>query len=315
MKSSVMRPFGAVRRTSALPLLAVLASAALLVACGGNKDAGGEVAAKVNKDDITAGHINFVLAQQRNLRPEQTDAASRQVLERLIEQQLFLQKAAEQKLETNPGVQMALDLARREVLSRAYIERLGESAPKPTPEDIKKYYDEKPALFRERRIFNLQEISIESRPEQLAEIRERLAASKNTNEFVEYLKSAGIRFAGNQAVRAAEQLPLASLDSISRMKDGQAMIVPTATGAQVVVLAGSRSQPVMEEQARASIEQFLLTERRRKLVEDDMKALRTAAKIEYQGKYANAAAGAASMPALAASGLLSGDAKKGAATK
>ena len=66
---------------------------------------------------------------------------------------------------------------------------------------------------------------------------------------------------------------------------------------QVVVLAGSRSQPVSEEQARPAIEQFLLNERKRKLVEEDMKAMRAAAKIEYVGKFAE---GAASAPAAAA---------------
>jgi EpsD family peptidyl-prolyl cis-trans isomerase len=306
MKSLSARPLARVRLLLPMVLVGV---AAVLVACGGNKDgAGGEVAAKVNKDEISAAQVSFLLAQQRNLRPDQTDAAGRQILDRLVEQQLTAQKATEQKLESLQGVQLALELARREVLSRAYVDRVGDGAPKPTPEEIKKYYDEKPALFSERRIYNLQEIGIEARPEQMVEIRERLAASKNTNEFVDYLKSAGLRFAGNQAVRAAEQLPFATLDAIAKMKDGQAMVVPTPTGAQVVVLAGSRSPPVSEEQARASIEQFLLTDRRRKLIEDDMKALRASAKIEYQGKFANAATAAASMPP-------SGDINKGPASK
>lgn len=277
-------------------LAPALAAAVALAACGGGKGTGGEAAAKVNKDEISTAQVNFLLAQQRNLRPEQADAAGRQILDRLVEQQLAIQKAQELKLETEPGVQIALELARREVLGRAYLERTGEAAPKPTPDEIKKYFNDKPALFSERRIYSLQEIGIEARPDQLAEIRERLSAAKNTNEFVEYLKSAGFRFAGNQAVRSAEQLPFATLDAVAKMKDGHAMVVPTPTGAQVVVLVSSRSQPVTEEQARPSIEQYLLTERRRKLVEDDMKALRAAAKIEYLGKFAGAA------PAAAASG-------------
>jgi 3-deoxy-D-manno-octulosonate 8-phosphate phosphatase KdsC-like HAD superfamily phosphatase len=101
-------------------------------------------------------------------------------------------------------------------------------------------------------------------------------------------------------VRAAEQLPLTSLDAFAKMKDGQAMMIPSAAGLQVVVLAGSRSQPVNEEQARPAIEQYLLNERKRKLVEDDMKAMRAAAKIEYVGKFAEAAASApAATPAAA----------------
>lgn len=280
-------------------VLALAVSAVLLAGCGDKKDkTASQTAAKVNKDEITVHQINFVLQQQRNLRPEQADAASRQVLERLIDQQLALQKGDDLKVDRDPRVVQQLEAARREVLARAYLEKVGEGAPKPTAEEIKKYYEDKPALFSERRIYSIQEIAIEARPEQVPELRDKLATAKNINEFIEFLKAKDYRFSGNQAVRAAEQLPLASLDSIARMKDGQAMVVPSAAGVQVVLLAGSRSQPVSEEQSRPAIEAYLLNERKRKLIEDDIKAMRAAAKIEYVGKFAEAAASApAAMPA------------------
>jgi EpsD family peptidyl-prolyl cis-trans isomerase len=286
------------RRWSPLASVSVLAVAALLSGCGDKKDKGpSQTAAKVNKDEITVHQINYVLQQQRGLRPEQTDVASKQILERLIEQQLALQKAEEQKVDRDPRVVQQIEAARREVVARAYLEKLGEGAAKPGAEEVKKYYDEKPALFSDRRVYSIQELAIEAKPEQVAELREGLAASKNINDFAEFLKAKDFKFSGNQAVRAAEQLPLASLDAISKMKDGQAMVVPAPNGVQVVFLAGSRSQPVSEEQARPVIEQYLLNERKRKLVEEDMKALRAAAKIEYVGKFAE---GAASAPAAAA---------------
>jgi len=273
--------------------LAVVAAAALFVGCGEKKDkAASQTAAKVGKDEITVQQINFVLQQQRNLRPEQTDAATRQILERLIEQQLALQKVDELKVDRDPRVVQQLEAARREILARAYIERVGEAAPKPTAEEIKKYYDDKPELFRERRVYSIQEIAIEARPEQVAELRAKLGEAKSINEFVDYLKAAGLRFSGNQAVRAAEQLPFNTLEAMAKMKDGHAMVVPSPTGAQVIVLAGSRMQPATEEQSRPAIEQFILNERKRKLVEEDMKALRAAAKVEYVGKFAEAAASA-----------------------
>ena len=312
------------QRHQGVRMLAVLASAVLLAACGGGDKGASQTAAKVNKDEVTVHQINFVLQQQRGLKPEQADAAGRQVLERLIDQQLALQKADDLKLDRDPRVVQQLEAARRDILARAYAEKVGEAAPKPTPEEIKAYYDEKPALFRERRVYSIQEIAIEATPAQVPELRDKLAASANINEFVEYLKAKELRFTGNQAVRAAEQLPLNSLDTFARMKDGQALIVPTATGAQVVVLAGSRSQPVGEEQARPAIEQYLLNERKRKLVEDDVKALRAAAKLEYDGKFAEPAASApaptaptaSAPPAPAASGGLSAtDISKGMGLK
>ena len=120
---------------------------------------------------------------------------------------------------------------------------------------------------------------------------------KNINEYVEYLKANDFRFVGNQAVRSAEQLPLASLSTFAAMKDGQALINATPTGAQVIVLAGSREQPVTLEQATPAIELFLLNERKREILAKDMKALRDAATIEYVGPFAQ---GAASAPAASA---------------
>lgn len=276
-------------------LSALTAGSLLLAACGDKKDkAASQTAAKVNKEEITVHQINFVLQQQRGLKPEQADAAGRQVLERLIDQELAVQKADELKLDRDPRVVQQLEAVKREVLARAYAEKVGEGAPKPTPEEIKAYYDENPPLFAQRRLYNLQEIQIEAPADQVPALRDKLAGSKNIAEFIEFLKSSGLRFTGNQAVRSAEQLPLASLKTFAQMQDGQALMNPTPNGAAVVVLAGSRQQPVSEEQARPAIEQFLLNERKRKLLDDDRKAMRAAAVIQYVGKFGE---GAASAPA------------------
>lgn len=289
-----------------LRVCAVALAAVALVACGDRQDKGAtQAAAKVNKEEITVHQINFVLQQQRGLKPEQVEPASRQILERLIDQQLALQKADELKLDREPRVVQQLEAAKREIIARAYVEKLGEGVPKPTAEEIKKYYDSKPALFSERRIYNIQEIGIEAKPEQVPVLREKLAGAKNIGEFIEYLKGNDYKFAANQAVRSAEQLPLQSLDAFARMKDGQAIVAPGANGVQVIVLAGSRSQAVTEEQARPAIEQFLLNERKRKLVEDEVKALRGTAKIEYIGKFVPGASAPAA--SAAASGALNSD--------
>ena len=282
--------------------LAVVATAALLVGCGERKDkAASQTAAKVGKDEITVHQINFVLQQQRGLQPDQAEVVGKQILERLIDQELAVQKAEDLKLDRDPRVVQQMEAARREIIARAYVEKTGEAASKPTDAEIKAYYDAKPALFSARRIYSLQEISIEAKPEQVVTLREQLSASKSINEFVEFLKANSYRFAGNQAVRPAEQLPLNLLDTFAKLSDGQAVLMPSANGAQVVLLVGSRSEPVDEARAKPAIEQFLSNDAKRKLVETDIKALRAAAKIEYEGKFAPPPAGAASAtPATAA---------------
>jgi EpsD family peptidyl-prolyl cis-trans isomerase len=271
-----------------------------LAACGQKKDkALSPAAAKVNKGEVTVAEINFVLQQQRNLRPEQADAAGRQVLERLIDQELAVEKARSLKLDREPRVVQQLEAVQREVLARAYVDQIGEAAAKPTDDEIKVYFDDNPALFSQRRVYNLQEIQIEGPAERMGEVRTQLGSAKSIGEFVEFLKTSGLRFNVNQVVRAAEQLPMQALKALSKMNDGQALMNATGSGAAVVVVAGSRQQPLTEEQARPAIEQYLLNERKRKLVDDDRKALRATATIEYQGKFAEGAPPAASAPAEA----------------
>ncbi|MDE2398689.1 MAG: EpsD family peptidyl-prolyl cis-trans isomerase [Burkholderiales bacterium] len=282
--------------------LAVGALAALsLAGCGDKKELPSPLAARVDGHEISNELVNFVLQQQRGLRPEQADAASRLILDRLIDQQVAIDKAEDLGLEREPGVAVALEAARRDILSRAYLEKVGADAAKATPEDVKKYYDSNPALFGERRVYNIQEIVIEATPEQIPGLREKLGAARKVDEFLDGLKAGGFKFAGNQVVRPAEQLPPNSLETVSKMSDGQALMLPAPNGVQVVVLAGSQPQPVTLEQARPAIEQAILKERRVKLAEEKVKALRAGAKIEYLGHFAQApasapAASAASVP-------------------
>jgi EpsD family peptidyl-prolyl cis-trans isomerase len=306
-------------------VLLLAASAVLIAGCGAKKDKpASQVAAKVNKEEISVHQINFVLQQQRGLRPEQAEAAGRQVLERLVDQELAVQKAQELKLERDPRVLQQIEAARREIIARAYFEKSGEAAPKPSAEEIKKYYDDKPALFKERRIYSIQELAIEAKPDQIDALRAQLQSAKSITDFVEGLKAKGIRFAANQAVRPAEQLPLNMLDGFAKLKDGQAVLTPTATGAQVIVLSGSRSEPVDEARAKPAIEQFLLNDAKRRVIEADMKAMRAAAKVEYVGKFAEGAASAPAAPeapaapaqaASAAKGLTAEDISKGMGLK
>jgi EpsD family peptidyl-prolyl cis-trans isomerase len=294
-RSRHQRPSGAARVVA----VSLVASVAFLAGCDKNKEkAATQTAAKVNKEEITVHQINYVLSQQRPpLPPEQAASANRAILERLIDQELTLQKAADQKLDRDPRVVQQIDAARREIVSRAYLDKIGEGAPKPTPAEVAAYYEAHPALFKERRVYSLQEVNIDAPPQQVEELKKVLVGSKTFPDFVSYLKANNVRFTGGEAVRAAEQLPLASVDQFGKMKDGQAIFNVRPGGAQVINLAASRPQAVTLQQAMPAIEQFLLNERKRKLIADDLQALRSSAKIEYMGQFAADAARSPYRPA------------------
>lgn len=274
--------------------LAPAVIAAALVACGGAKPEGqaSQTAAKVDKEEITVHQINYALSRQRGLPADQAASAGQRVLEGLIDQQLAIDKAAALKLDRDPAVVQQLDAARREVLARAYLNKVSDGAPKPTPVDVSAYYDATPGLFKDRRVYTLQEVLIDATPEQAETLKKQLDAARSVNDFVQWVKDNGYKVNAQQGVRAAEQLPLANLPRFAAMKDGETFFRADPGRVYVMALVNAKPQPVTLEQATPAIEAFLLNERKRKLLADDLAALRSAAKIEYVGTFAAAAASA-----------------------
>lgn len=272
------------RTTSWLSALAIV----LLVAgCGGEdkKKPASQVAVKVNKEEISVHQINAILSRAGRLSAEQTEQASREVLEKLIDQELLVQKAVEKKLDRDPNIMQAIEAGRRQILSQAYLEQLTAAAAKPTPEEIKSYFEKHPELFGERRIYRLQELAVAAGPDRQSALQEQLARAKNLNDIVAWLKAGDIKFAGNASTKAAEQLPMELLPRLHQMKDGQMALFPNAKGFLIVQLAASQMAPLDLAAATPLIEQFNLNQRRSEMAAKEVAQIRAAAKIDYQGSF------------------------------
>src|SRR5262245_35868200 len=194
----------------------------LVGGCGkeGDKKAATQVAAKVNGDEITVHQVNNALARAPELPPERADALKRRVLDQLIDQHLAKQQAVEKKLDRTPRAVQAIEAAKSEILARSYFEQIATSQAKPSAEEVKKYYAEHPELFAERRIYSVEELAVEETQVPTAVLKERVAKAKDLAEVATWLKSQNAAAAGSKAVRAAEQIPLAWVAEMHRMKDG-----------------------------------------------------------------------------------------------
>lgn len=273
-----------------------------LAACGGGGDTAktsSQVAAKVNKNEISVHQVNSVLARYQGLPPEGIGQAKQQVLEKLIDQELFVQKALEAKLERDPQVLQAIEAGRRQTLAQAYVERTVASVPKPSPQEVRTFYAEHPQLFKERRIYRLQESAVAATEEQARKLQAEVAKGKPMSEITAWLKAQDIRYKSTVAVKPAEQLPLEVLPQFHTARDGQIFVFPAANGTtSLVQVLDAQSMPLTEQDATPYIEQFLQNQLRGKFAEKELKQLRTAAKVEYVGEYANRPAAAAA-PAAA----------------
>lgn len=261
-----------------------------LAGCGDkNEDkAAAPLAAKVNNDAISVQQLNHEVAKLGNLEPEQARKAANQVLKSMVDQQILVRKAIEDKVDRDPQVVMSLDAARRQILAQAYLQKLTADQAKPGDAEIADYYAKHPELFAERRIYRLQEINVPVTPANVEAVKARLSQSKNLNEFIEWLKGENIPARVGQSTKAAEQLPLEILPRLHQMKDGQAMTLATAGSLNIIVVAGSQTQSQSQEQARPVIERFLANSKKREAAEVELKKLKEKAKIEYLGDYADA---------------------------
>jgi EpsD family peptidyl-prolyl cis-trans isomerase len=281
-------------------LLALLSVALVLPGCGKEerKKAATQVVAKVNGDEISVHQINFVLSRAQGITAENAEQAKKDVLDKLIDQQLAVQQAEATKLDRDPAVMQSIDAARRELLARAYLEKIAAAQPKPTVDEARKYYAEHPELFAQRRVYNLQEILVPAA--NVADVQKLVAQDKSMQDIAAALKARDVKFAANAGVRAAEQVPMNVLSRLHTAKDGQTLVIEAPQGAMVVRVVASQSQPVPENDALPRIQQFFANQRNAEAVANELKAMRAKAKIEQTGDIAIAPTAAAPAAAPAA---------------
>lgn len=295
----------------------IISASLVLAACGrGDSDKKStQVAARVNSDEITIHQINQAMQRLGKVPEERVAQAQKQILDRLVDQQLLVQKAVEQKLDRDPNVVAAVEASRRQILAQAYIQKVAGAAAKGSGDEIKEFYAKHPELFQERRIYRFTQLAIAAQGDQQQATRAKLEQLDKSpdkdrvlQQLADWLKQQDIKFRATQTAQAAEQLPLEALPRYHQMKIGDLMFQPGPQGVVVSQLTASQTQPLNEEQARPFIEQYLQNRERLKLSEDEMKRLRIAAKIEYVGEFAKLEqAQPATPPAQGAAQTGSGD--------
>lgn len=280
-----------------LVLLALLPVHVLLSGCQQEKPSSTQVAARVNDQEISVHQVQALLQKQPRLVASQAAAAPQRALNNLIEQELAAQAARDAGLHTDPQVLQMLELARREVLARAYQDKLAEQAIAPSSDEIDRYYDSQPALFSDRRRYLLQEFRVRQASAQIAPLAEQLEAAGSAAEVETLLRSSDVEFDTRQYLALAEELPLQLLPRIAALPVGRSTYIERGDEALVLTVLQSESVPVLRSAAHEAIRGFLLNEKRRQRVADGMKELRERATIERVGKFAEAEPGTTESPA------------------
>ncbi len=270
---------------------------AFLAGCGGGATKGtSQVAVKVNDGEITAHQVELLSQRELATRPaDQAAAVTRQVLDNLVEQELAAQAARKAGLDGTPRVVQLMEIAKREVLARAWQDQMGAQVRGASSDEIDRYFTEHPALFSNRKIYALTETVVDVEDAtKVAALKSRIEASDGAAKLAEALAVDGVRSSSRNLRATAEDLPLAMLDKVAALRDGQSLVVPRDGGLRVLTVVSSQPAKVERLAAKPMIESYLVNERKFALIGEQMVTLRKSATIDFKGPYAAQGGGAAS---------------------
>ncbi|MGL4997228.1 MAG: hypothetical protein ACRC6G_13770, partial [Deefgea sp.] len=106
------------------------------------------------------------------------------------------------------------------------------------------------------------------------------------------LDAAKVPFEINESSRAAEQLPMQMLPKFAAMNQGDILAMNEGDKMVLLQLKSSNAVPVSPTDAEPMIKRYLSTNDAQENAKNKLKALQTAAKIEYLQKFASAPAAA-----------------------
>lgn len=270
--------------TPARALCALLMLAAMLGGCGdkAKEKKPGQALASVNGAELTALQLNEEL-QRANVAAAQQEAASKQLLQVLIDRQLLQEAAARENLDRDPKVMQAIDRARSLIIAQAYLQKRIGNVPRPTPAEVEEYFNKNPAFFSDRKQFGMSEIIIAA-GDLTPEVRTAADSAKSLEEVAVWLDAHKIKYGRTEITRSTADVPPALSEKLLGMPKGQLFVVKEGPRAMFITVTDVKEAPVSLQAAAPQIEQFLMKRKNQEMAANELQRLRSTAKIEYLNK-------------------------------
>jgi peptidyl-prolyl cis-trans isomerase C len=263
---------------------ALILVAATLSACGNKarESKPGQALASVNGNEITVLQLNEEL-QRAGVPATQQDAASKQLLQALIDRQLLQSEAEKEKLDRDPKVMQAIDRARALIIAQAYVQKHVGNVTQPTPAEVEDYFRKHPEFFANRKQFGMNELIMAS-TDLTPEVKATADGAKSLEEVAVWLDAHKIKYGRTQVTRSTADLNPEVSQKLLAMPKGQIFIVKEGERALLISIAETRDAPVTLQVAGPQIAQYLSTQKNKELAANEVKRLRSTAKIEYMNK-------------------------------
>ncbi|MBW8910542.1 MAG: SurA N-terminal domain-containing protein, partial [Sphingomonas sp.] len=198
--------------------------AALLLA-GCHKEPKGQIVAIVNGDEISMQELNAELQGVRI--PDNVDrkALRKDILQRLVDRKLIVQKAKEQGLDKTPDYISQTRRLEENVLVTMLGQKIAQTVPMPDDRDINQYMSENPSLFGQRQRLLLDQLQFDS-PKDV----KRLLALRDAHTLdavAAGLQQLGITFTRGKGVIDTGRLDPQLMKKINELPAGEPFVLPS----------------------------------------------------------------------------------------
>lgn len=265
----------------------LLVTAVGLSGCGSKEKKAGQALVRVNGEEITVLQINDEL-NRAGVKAEQQEAATKQLLESLIDRQLIMAEAKRNKIERTPEVMQAIERAKAQIIAQAYLKSIVSKIAKPSVAEIDDYFQKHPEYFAQRKQFDMLQIAIATK-DFSSELKLAVDSAKSLDEVAAWLDRHNVRYARGQLSRSTTDLPEQMVAKLKEMKKGQLFIVNEGENSMLNSITDIKDSPVTAKNAAPQIEQYLINKKTKEAADAEIKHLRSSAKIEYLNAPAPAA--------------------------
>ncbi|MFT3905882.1 MAG: EpsD family peptidyl-prolyl cis-trans isomerase [Steroidobacteraceae bacterium] len=241
-----------------------------------------QVAARVNGTELTLSQLNLVLTDSRI--DAGNPGATRLALDKLINQELLVQQALADKLDRDPDVMLRIEQARRQVLADAYTEKHVYDARSVPEAQLRAYYDAHPALFKERRVYNITAFATDQ-PTLNAAVRAELPQTHTEAALKDLLARYGVGYTVEYLQEGADALPLELESSLAAAQSGAVLQTTHGSNSKVALflVTAATSNPASFTQASDTIATYLSTQAHEKELSSWLTSSKKGARIEYVG--------------------------------
>lgn len=254
-----------------------------LLVSGCHKEPKGQIIAIVNGDEVSMQELNAELQGVRVPDTADREKLRKQVLQRLVDRKLIVQKAREQGLDKTPEFIAQQRRLEENLLVSLLGQKIASTVPMPDDRDIAQYIGDNPTQFGGRQRLLLDQIQFAAPKD--VKLLLTLKDAHTLDELAAGVQKLGLGFTRGKGVIDTGRLDPQLVSVINKLPPGEPFVLPSNGQYVASVIVGRDSTPTPTPIARQAAAEMV---RRKELIAESKAQVaraRSTAQIQYQPGY------------------------------